>query len=116
MWEEAGRFSDRYSEVLTPNEAGGFLARAIELPTAFANGDTREEALAGLRRAIRTIVAALLESGQEPPAPSGIERRVEQVNIRLTPRERLQLESAARKHGFRGLADYVRAAALARAG
>jgi predicted RNase H-like HicB family nuclease len=41
-----------------------------------------------------------------------MKRRTEQLNIRVTPQERTALEAAARKHGFRGLADYVRAAAF----
>lgn len=41
-----------------------------------------------------------------------MKRRSQQLNIRLTPQERSTLEAAARKHGFRGLADYLRSVAL----
>jgi uncharacterized protein (DUF1778 family) len=37
------------------------------------------------------------------------------VNIRLSSDEQLFLEDAARRAGFRGLSDYLRSVALARA-
>jgi uncharacterized protein (DUF1778 family) len=55
----------------------------------------------------------MLERGQAPPAAAG--RRTEQVNIRLTPEEKLTLEEESERKGFRGLSDFVRAAALASA-
>lgn len=39
-------------------------------------------------------------------------KRTEQLNIRVTPKERADLETAAIKHGFRGLADYLRSVAF----
>jgi uncharacterized protein (DUF1778 family) len=36
-----------------------------------------------------------------------------QANVRLTPEEKAILESRAKAKGFRGLSDYIRAAALA---
>jgi predicted RNase H-like HicB family nuclease len=41
-----------------------------------------------------------------------MKRRSEQLNIRVTSQERSALEAAARKQGFRGLADYLRAVAF----
>lgn len=41
-----------------------------------------------------------------------MKRRTEQLNIRVTPQERTAFQAAARKHGFAGLADYIRAAAF----
>jgi uncharacterized protein (DUF1778 family) len=35
-----------------------------------------------------------------------------QINIRLTPEERVTLEEAARRRGFRCIFDFIRAAAL----
>jgi uncharacterized protein (DUF1778 family) len=43
-------------------------------------------------------------------------RRDQQVNLRLTAEERLRLDAAASREGYRSLSDYVRAAALNRAG
>src|SRR5512146_920299 len=42
-----------------------------------------------------------------------MKRRSEQLNIRVTAQERSALEAAARSHGFRGSADYLRAVAFA---
>ena len=52
------------------------------------------------------------EQGETPPPPAGEGARTEQVNIRFSAEERLALETAARQQGFRGVSDYVRAAAL----
>jgi predicted RNase H-like HicB family nuclease len=42
-----------------------------------------------------------------------MKRRTEQLNIRVTAQERSALETAARKHGFRGVGEYLRAVAFA---
>jgi uncharacterized protein (DUF1778 family) len=39
----------------------------------------------------------------------------EQINVRLTPEEKLLLEEMARSKGFRGISDFVRSASLANA-
>jgi uncharacterized protein (DUF1778 family) len=39
-------------------------------------------------------------------------KRTEQVNIRLTPAEKVLLKRAARERGHRGLGDFLRALAL----
>jgi predicted RNase H-like HicB family nuclease len=39
-------------------------------------------------------------------------RRTKQLNIRVTPREKVALETAAHTHGFRGVGDYLRAVAI----
>jgi hypothetical protein len=57
-------------------------------------------------------VASMLEAGLTPPVPARQNVRSEQVNLRLTPEEKAVLESRSRTKGFRGIADYVRAAAL----
>jgi uncharacterized protein (DUF1778 family) len=54
----------------------------------------------------------MLEQGQSPPPPASEEMRVEQVNVRLTAEEKLALETAAQSKGYKGLSDFVRAAAL----
>jgi hypothetical protein len=57
-------------------------------------------------------VASMLQHGEVPPAPAREGKRDQQVNIRLTAEERLSLEAAAAKAGFRSLSDFVRSAAL----
>jgi uncharacterized protein (DUF1778 family) len=59
-----------------------------------------------------TAVATMLEDGDTPPPPASDAMRSEQVNVRLTAEERLALETAAQRHGFRGLSDFIRNAAL----
>lgn len=39
-------------------------------------------------------------------------KRTQQVNVRLTPEEKVILEGTARRKGFEGLSDFIRAAAL----
>lgn len=41
-----------------------------------------------------------------------MKRRTQQLNIRVSAREKAEMEIAARKHGFRGAADYLRSVAL----
>lgn len=57
-------------------------------------------------------VACLLEEGQRPPTPAGEGTRTAQVNVRLTSEEKVLLETAAKRKGFSGLSDFVRAAAI----
>jgi hypothetical protein len=80
------------------------------------DGKTPDECVRATRRSLMTAVATMLEKGQAPPAPAGEGKRTEQINIRVTPEERLILEEAARSRGFRGLGDYLRSTALTAAG
>jgi predicted RNase H-like HicB family nuclease len=89
-----------------------YYACGIELPLVMGDGKTPEECLKNTRQALFVIVATMIESGESPPLPAKEGKRDQQVNIRLTRLERLQLEAAARKTGA-PLSDFVRAAALA---
>ena len=113
--KRANEIAARYTIYVAPNayssKPGSFLARVLELPYAFANGDTPEEALTKLERVMQTIIGAILERGDLPPEP-GAANRTEQVNIRLTPGEKMRFERAAQNAGFRSISDYIRAAAL----
>ncbi len=104
-----------YTVYVAPNdkatEKGWYLARVLELPLAFANGRNPEEALNKLHTVLETVVGAMLERGESPPEPGG-SNRTEQVNIRLTPGEKMRFERAAQSAGFRSISDYIRAAAL----
>ncbi|KAA0212955.1 MAG: ribbon-helix-helix protein, CopG family [Cyanobacteria bacterium CYA] len=57
----------------------------------------------------------MLELGQQPPAPAREGKRDQQVNIRLTSEEKMRLEEASRREGFRSLSDFLRASGLNRA-
>lgn len=113
--DRARAIAATYTVYVAPNdkasEPGWYLARVLELPLAFANGRTPEEALTKLQRALEAIVTALLQRGESPPEPGG-SNRTEQVNIRLTPGEKMRFERAAQNAGFRSISDYIRAAAL----
>ena len=82
------------------------------MPQVMNDGKTPDECVEKTRDILTTAVAYMLEQGQVPPAPAAENRRTEQLNIRLTPEEKLLLEDAARRKGFRGLSDFVRNASL----
>ena len=79
------------------------------------DGKTPEQCIHNVRDILATHIAAMIERGETPPAPSTEQVRSEQVNIRLTPDEKLAMETAAQRQGFRGLSDYVRAVGVAKA-
>jgi predicted RNase H-like HicB family nuclease len=94
-------------------EDGEYYGRGVELPNAMSDGKTPEQCIRNTREAMITAVATMLEDGETPPPPASEGVRNEQVNVRLTAEERLALETAAQQHGFRGLSDFIRNAALA---
>ena len=101
-----------YRLVLEPDEELGYIGSSIELPTVFADAKTPDACVKATREALTVAVATMLELGKR--APSGRRQRTQQVNIRLTPDERLALEEAAARQGFKGVSDFVRTAALGR--
>lgn len=112
VWSKAVRFGEQYKIVLEMTEKDKVLARCLEIPTAFAIASTPSAAVKKLREVVTVIVATMLEMGKRAPAPSAEGKREAQVNVRLSSEERLLLEEAARKQGFKGLSDYFRSAAL----
>ena len=113
--KRARKIVEEYHLVLEPNEEVGFIGRALELPTGFADGPTPDECVAATREGLTAAVATMLEMGQRPPARASKARRQAQINIRVSAEEKLILEETARRNGFRGVSDFVRAAALDRA-
>ncbi len=110
--KQAERIVDGY-QIVIRKEDGEYFGEGVELPGVAADGRTPQACVKAVREALVASVAHLIELGQTPPAPAG-EARTEQVNLRLSPREKLRLESAAASKGFRGIADYVRASLLER--
>lgn len=108
---QAAAIADKYQLVIW-KEDGYYYGHGVELPTSFGDGKTVAACAADTREAFVATVATLLENGEEPPPPAIDEIRTEQVNVRLTACEKLQLEAAAKQNGFRGVSDYVRSAAL----
>ena len=88
-------------EIVMWFEDGEWYGRGLELPH-----------IASVRQGLVVTVATMLEDGDLPPAPARTGERTEQINIRLTASEKAMLENRSRAGGFRGVSDYVRAAAL----
>jgi predicted RNase H-like HicB family nuclease len=109
--KRAREIAERY-QVLLWFEDGEWYGRGVELPGAMADGRTPDECVANLRDAFTLGVGHMLETRRTPPSPAVEGARVEQVNIRLSAAERMELEELARQGGHRGIADYLRAAAL----
>jgi hypothetical protein len=99
-------------QVVVRIEDGEYVGRGLEYPEAIGVGPSAAAAAVEETRAAMVAgVAVMLERGQYPPPPASEGARTEQVNIRFSAEE-LALETAARQQGFRGVSDYVRAAAL----
>ncbi len=106
--DRARRMAAKYRLVLEPDASGGFKAHAIEMPRASGAGRTADKCVDNTRAAIVSAVVKMLVKGDAPPLPAGETRRVEQINIRVSPEDRILLEEAARQQGCRSVADYVR--------
>ena len=107
----ARSIAEKY-QIILQYEDGEYYGRALEMPHVMNDGKTPDACVAATRDILTTAVAYLLETNQTPPTPSADNLRTEQINIRLTREEKLLLEQMARRKGFRGVSDYVRAASL----
>ena len=103
-------------QVVMWTEDGHYYGRGVELPMTFGDGPTPDACMKQTREALTVSVAYLLEQGEPPPPPASDEKRTEQISLRVSAEEKLRLETLARQHGFKGVADYLRATGLARAG
>jgi len=112
VWSDATSIIGGYRLVLEKDAKLGYIGSAIELPTVFADGKTPDDCVRAIREALTVAVAAMLERGMRPPRGRG--KRSLQINVRLTPDEKLALEEAATRLGFQGVSEFVRAAALDR--
>jgi predicted RNase H-like HicB family nuclease len=115
LWRRATKSAEKYS-VLVQAVGDRFIARCVEMPGVTALGATSDEALQALREPLTVAIATLLESDRKVPAPAGEGKRESQVNVKLTAEERIIVEEASKREGFRGLSDYFRHAALRLAG
>jgi predicted RNase H-like HicB family nuclease len=109
--KEAKRIAGQYQVILSCEE-GHWYARGLELPHVFADGKTVNQCMEDAREALCGAVALMLEEGQRPPAPARVGTRTQQVNVRVTPEEKVLLESTAKRKGYTGLSDFLRAAAM----
>ena len=113
--ERAGQIVEEYQIVLWKEE-DGWYGRGLELPLTMGDGATPDECVKSTRQALTITVAYLLERQEKPPAAADDGDRVEQVNIRLTRREKMLLEQTAERLGHSGLSDYLRKEMIGSAG
>jgi predicted RNase H-like HicB family nuclease len=99
-------------QVILAFEDGHWYGRGLELPSIHGDGKTVNQCVENTREAFAGWVAYLLEEGQRPPTPARDGTRTAQVNVRLTSEEKVLLEATAKRKGFSGLSDFVRAAAM----
>jgi predicted RNase H-like HicB family nuclease len=111
IWAHADEVAGAYRFVLEPDRLHGWIGKVLEFPTVFERGATPEDCLRRTREALRVAVAVMLERGETPPVAMP-DARNQQVNVRLTPDEKLLFEGAARQGGYRGMSDFLRAAGL----
>jgi predicted RNase H-like HicB family nuclease len=99
-------------QVIVNHEDGRWYGRGLELPHVFGDGRTASQCIESTREALTVAAAYLLEQGQRPPMPAREGTRTMQVNVRLTAEEKALLETTAKRKGYSGLSDFVRAAAI----
>jgi hypothetical protein len=108
---DARRIASEY-QIIVENEAEQWYGRGLEMPHVFGDGATPTACIEDTRKALTAAVAYLLEQKRIPPSPAKEKKRTTQVNVRLTAEEKAILETTARRQGFEGLSDFLRAAAL----
>lgn len=99
-------------EIVMWFEDGEWYGRGLELPHTYGDGKTPAACVTSVRAGLVLTVATMLEDGERPPVPARSGERTEQVNIRLTASEKALLDNRSRAGGFRGVSDFIRAAAL----
>lgn len=110
--DTAKKVVDKY-EIILMQADGEWYGKGLEIPTVFGDGKTPDECIKNTKDALVAAVAHLLERGEAIPVPASAGKRTEQVNIRLTAEEKAILGASARSQGFKGLADFIRARAIA---
>jgi len=61
-----------YTVVVHDAEEGGYWVEVPALPGCFSQGETLDEAVANVRKAIRSHIEALREDGQPVPLERGV--------------------------------------------
>jgi predicted RNase H-like HicB family nuclease len=113
LWARAREIACGYSLILEPEPDVGYVGSAIELPNVLADGKTADDCVKETLAALTGVVARMLELGKTPPAPAkDAEQRDVQLNIRVSAREKMLIEKAAKARGFKGVSDYLRTVAV----
>jgi predicted RNase H-like HicB family nuclease len=100
-------------QIIIQFQDGEYFGRGLELPFVMNDGKSPDECVSATRGSLVTAVAHMLEIGEKPPAPASDRIRSEQINVRLTPEEKLLIDETARSRGFKGIGDFVRSTTLA---
>jgi len=115
MPKSAGELAAAYRLVLESHPKLGYVGSSVEMPTVFADGPTADACVAATRKALALAISTMMEEGMHPPLPASMGRRDAQVNIRVGAQEKFMLQEAARRSGFSGISDFLRALALRQA-
>jgi predicted RNase H-like HicB family nuclease len=105
-----------YSLIIERMSPGSFVGRSIELPGTIGHGSTYQECADSTLRTQSFEICTLLERDEPLPEPANSRRRTVQLNLRISPHEKLVMEEAATTRGFRSISDFVREAALEASG
>lgn len=108
---QAAKLAEKYRITLW-REEGEWWGRCVELPNCMGDGKTSAAAIEATKQAIVAGLSTDLARGMPAPLPAREGVRSEQVNVRLSADERQAIEANAKRAGFKGLADYIRAVAL----
>ncbi len=111
IWKAACATAAEY-QVIVSCDDGHWYGRGLELSNVFGDGPTPQKCLDSTREALAVAVAYLLEARKKPPTPARLGKRTQQVNVRLTAEERAMLAATAKKKGYQGISDFLRAVAL----
>jgi predicted RNase H-like HicB family nuclease len=71
----------RFRVILEPNELGGFTVTVPLLPGCISEGDTKGEALANIKEAIKLYMESLQADGEAIPTEESIEEAVVEVAV-----------------------------------
>ncbi|MDR2112045.1 MAG: type II toxin-antitoxin system HicB family antitoxin [Candidatus Accumulibacter sp.] len=63
----------RYPVIITPEPEGGFCVQFVDLPEAFTEGETQEEALANAVEVLTLTLEGRLDEGMDIPVASAVE-------------------------------------------
>lgn len=111
---EAREIAAQYIAVLEPQKGGGYRGRTLELPYVMGFGKTAQQCVADLQDSLVAGISTLLALREPVPPPAADNRRDDQVNIKLTKREKAFMTAAAKREGFRSVADFMRSLAMRR--
>ena len=108
---QAEQLVDGYAILIERHDDGLYYGRGLEYPYLLGHGKTPAAAHRMAREGLIAAVAADISIGNAPPLSSS-EKRTQQINVRVSPMEKLRIEEVARRKGFRGVGDFLRSAAL----